>query len=113
MTEVNVFTLSTTGGWEVPHLDPIILPTTGPLFFPGEAQSLVPCPWGGGGAGVPQDRTGIPSPARTAYSWTGYAADATPLAVSPQDCLVTEPFNVVKLGFSKCDFFEVDFFCTF
>ena len=42
------------GGGKVPHLHPIILPTTGPMFFPGSTHLhpiillLVPCPLFGG-----------------------------------------------------------------
>ena len=52
-------------GWSVPHLHPIILPTTGPMSFPGFMAHPA---WGleegdpspGWGRGVPQSWPGVP-----------------------------------------------------
>ena len=84
----------------VANLHPIILPTTGPMFFLGGGTLVTGSRsfWGWGypspvlsGTGVPpsQDRTGVPpgqdwsiTPPPTGYIWTGYAAGCMLLAVS-------------------------------
>ena len=100
--------------WGVPHFHAIILPTTGPMPFPGgtpggeypNPRQGVPClgvspwpgpvsPWPGLGYPLSQDRTGVPPPPQYRAS-TCYMFGDMLLAFRKEEFLVWFDFNSNK-----------------